>query len=91
MRLPSVACVAALIHGAAAFWMEDIPHQGVAPYHSDPNYQVFRNVRDYGAWGDGVTDDTEAINQAISDGGRCAPHACNQSTVSPAIVYFPSG
>lgn len=91
MRLPSAACVAALLHTAAAFWMEDITHQGVAPYHSDPDYQVFRNVRDYGAAGDGVTDDTEAISRAMSDGDRCAPHACNQSTISPATVYFPSG
>lgn len=91
MRLPSAACVAALLQTAAAFWMEDISHQGVAPYHSNSDYQVFRNVRDYGAKGDGEADDTEAINRAISDGDRCAPHACNQSTVSPATVYFPSG
>lgn len=91
MRLPSAVCVAAAVRGVAAYWMEDISHQGVAPYHSDPDYQVFRNVRDFGAVGDGVTDDTEAINLAISSGERCAPHACNQSTVSPATVYFPAG
>ena len=92
MRLPAAVCAAAAaLRGAAAYWMEDIAHQGVAPYHPDPDYQVFRNVKDFGATGDGVTDDTEAINLAISSGERCAPHACNQSTISPATVYFPAG
>ncbi|KKY23875.1 putative exo-beta-glucanase exg0 [Phaeomoniella chlamydospora] len=45
---------------------------------------------DYGATGDGTTDDTDAINSAISDGGRCGL-GCDSSTVTPAIVYFPPG
>ncbi|KAF2771940.1 putative exo-beta-1,3-glucanase [Teratosphaeria nubilosa] len=40
--------------------------------------------------GDGSTDDTDAINLAISDGDRCG-EGCDSSTVSPAIVYFPPG
>jgi hypothetical protein len=52
--------------------------------------QVFRNVKDYGAKGDGVTDDTAAINKAISEGGRCGAD-CGSSTVVPAVVYFPKG
>ncbi|KEZ39345.1 Glucan 1,3-beta-glucosidase [Scedosporium apiospermum] len=79
------------VRGVAAYWLEDIAHQGKAPYHSDPEYKVFRNVKDFGAVGDGVTDDTEAINLAISSGGRCAPQECKQSTTSPAVVYFPPG
>ena len=35
------------------FWMEDIGHHGRSPFNPDPNYQVFRNVRDFGAKGDG--------------------------------------
>lgn len=41
--------------------------------------------------GDGVTDDTAAINLAISDGGRCAPGSCASTTTTPALVYFPPG
>ena len=40
---------------------------------------------------DGVTDDTAAIQKAISDGNRCVPGSCASSTTSPAVVYFPTG
>ena len=40
--------------------------------------------------GDGVTDDTAAINRAISDGNRCGAD-CKSSTRYPAVVWFPSG
>ena len=35
-----------------AYWLEDINHQGLSPFHPDPaNYRVFRNVKDFGAKG----------------------------------------
>lgn len=94
MRLLSFALLvgALFLQMAGAYWMEDIAHQGRASFNPDPAYQVFRNVKDFGAKGDGVTDDTFAINLAISSGNRCGfDGACGGSTITPATVYFPAG
>jgi len=78
--------------GTCNYWLDDIKHQGIAAFNPDPEtYQVFRNVQDFGAKGDGVTDDTDAINLAISSGNRCGPGTCASSTTTPAVVYFPPG
>ncbi|THG98774.1 hypothetical protein EW026_g3453 [Hermanssonia centrifuga] len=88
-------CSTPLTHGSAAagdpFWRQNIAHQGIAAFNSNPSgYQVFRNVKDFGAIGDGNADDTAAINAAISSGSRCG-EGCDSTTTAPAIVYFPSG
>ncbi|TFK33474.1 exo-beta-1,3-glucanase [Crucibulum laeve] len=89
-------CCTPLDRGVSApddpFWMQSIKHQGKSPKNPDPNnYQVFRNVKDFGAKGDGTTDDTAAINAAITAQNRCGGGSCSSSTVSPAVVYFPRG
>ena len=37
----------------ATFWMENIAHHGIAPFNPDKSYAIFRNVKDFGAKGDG--------------------------------------
>lgn len=45
----------------------------------------FRDVKDFGAKGDGLTDDTDAINNAIS-------HSMSKvGNKGSAMIYFPSG
>ena len=86
----NLAAAAAPAAGSG-YWLADIKRQGVAPYNPNKDaYKVFRNVKDYGAVGDGTTDDTAAINKAVSDGERCG-EGCDSSTTTPAIVYFPAG
>lgn len=60
------SCTAPLSGGTAAptdpYWLGLITHQGTSPFNPDPStYQVFRNVMDFGAVGNGVADDTAAI------------------------------
>ncbi|KAM0211010.1 hypothetical protein ACHAQD_010475 [Fusarium lateritium] len=69
------------------WWMATISQRGSSPF-APSGYQVWRDVKDFG---DGVADDTDAINKAISSDGRCGGGKCTGSTIYPATVYFPPG
>ena len=75
--------------GGSPYWIANIQRQGTVPF-GPAGYKVFRNVKEYGAKGDGTTDDTEAINKAVQDGQRCIDN-CDSRTNAPALVYFPPG
>ncbi|RCI15252.1 hypothetical protein L249_6554 [Ophiocordyceps polyrhachis-furcata BCC 54312] len=75
---------------SSGWWFSEINRKGRPAFNNEMNYKVYRNVKDYGAVGDGRADDTAAINRAITEGNRCGQR-CDSNTITPAIVYFPPG
>ncbi|KAF7967644.1 hypothetical protein HWV62_33633 [Athelia sp. TMB] len=76
---------------ASSYWLGSIDHNGASPYNSDSTFVIYRNVKDYGAKGDGSTDDHAAIQKALTGGDKCAVSSCYGSTLYPKLVYFPAG
>jgi glucan 1,3-beta-glucosidase len=48
------SAIVAATSAAAPYWLESITHQGISAFNSNPaSYQVFRNVKSFGAKGEG--------------------------------------
>ncbi|RFU33704.1 hypothetical protein B7463_g2616, partial [Scytalidium lignicola] len=80
----------------STFWYEQITHNGISPFiQNGASWQVYRDVRSsqFGAAGNGVQDDTTAIQNAILLGNANADRSQNRlgTTGQPAVVYLPSG
>lgn len=68
--------------------------RGYAPFiPGDFTYPVYRNVKSspYNAAGDGSTDDTDAIQNAINDDGSDGSRFWNSLSTRPAEVFLPGG
>ncbi|KAK4860839.1 hypothetical protein LT330_004570 [Penicillium expansum] len=79
------------VSSSSNYWPAQVDH-GLPPMGWDSSYPVYRDVTDpkFGAKGDGVTDDTDAINAAISYGGSCQEN-CESSSTKGTFIYFPPG
>lgn len=89
-RMRQNAILAAVCLGATAIaWAPALGRQQMSHvsswYEKTRHGPAFRNVRDFGAKGDGATDDTAALQAAI-DHQRGV-----QYEKAPAIVYLPTG
>eukprot|EP01061_Rhynchopus_euleeides_P019102 TRINITY_DN3142_c0_g1_i1.p1 TRINITY_DN3142_c0_g1~~TRINITY_DN3142_c0_g1_i1.p1 ORF type:complete len:686 (+),score=302.58 TRINITY_DN3142_c0_g1_i1:96-2060(+) len=60
--------------------------QAASVFEDTAHGKWYRNVRDYGAKGDGVTDDTSAFKTALTQG-----RADVRSTQQQLVLYVPSG
>jgi glucan 1,3-beta-glucosidase len=77
------------------FWYEAIDHNGISPFIPDgKSWVVHRNVKtQFGAVGNGVTDDSTPFQNAINAGNSFAARNTNSlgTTGQPAVIYIPSG
>ncbi len=97
LQSPEAAAPVAVERRApTTYWYEQIKHNGYSPFIANgKNWTVYRNVKDpqFGAVGDGVADDTAAIQKALNFGNGTVDRAGFHfgTTGQPAVVYIPAG
>lgn len=80
----------------ANYWLDQEDHtgpsRGYAPFlESNFTYPVYRNAKAYKAVGDGIADDTAALQNAINDDGNGGNRYKNEVSTRPAQVFVPGG
>lgn len=80
---------------ATSYWYAAISPKGRSPFNpAGLSYQVYKHaIDDCHAVGDGMTDDTKAIQDCIADQDRCGGDdlKCASTSVMPLVIYFPPG
>ena len=92
----ATSCSAPVRSHPSTYWLDQQDHtgnaRGYAPFLPDDfTYPVYRNVKSYHALGDGVTDDTQALQNAINDDGSGGNRYNNEVSTRPAQVFVPGG
>lgn len=54
---PNTQELAASKRAPSSYWVANIKRQGTVPFGGSSNYEVFRNVKDFGAMGESRPDD----------------------------------
>ena len=92
----AASCSGPVKSNPSDYWLDQQDHtgnaRGYAPFlPGDYTYPVYRNVKAYSATGNGYTDDTQSLQNAINDDGSGGNRYNNEVTTRPAEVFVPGG
>ena len=94
--IQAASCTGPVKSNPSDYWLDQQDHtgnaRGYAPFlPGDYTYPVYRNVKAYNATGNGNTDDTQSLQNAINDDGNGGNRYNNEVTTRPAEVFVPGG
>ena len=94
--IEATSCSGPVSSNPSTYWLDQQEHTGAARGYApflpgDFTYPVYRNVKSYNAVGDGNTDDTQNLQNAINDDGNGGNRYNNEVTTRPAEVFVPGG
>ena len=78
----------------STYWLETAEQHGISPLNPESGYKVRRNVKDYGAVGDGSADDSDAIKCVLLFPVLLVPHVpqdkflAKHCTVTPKLTQL---